>query len=253
MKVSLFDTVEALRLNEARKVFLLRCMEAFTVDEQFISALDAGCGLGLFSAALREHGLQVTAFDGRLENVTEARRRHPKLVFEVHDVEDSSLPELGQFDLVLCFGLLYHLENPFRAIRNLASMTGKILLMESVIAPGRVPAALLYEEEPGENQGLNYIAVIPTESSFVKALYLAGFPFVYRCATLPDHRDFRSSVMKRRRRTVLAGSRVRISSSLFRLAPAPRTEAYLWDSWWIRLIGSRRIRQLSNFVAGDGR
>jgi hypothetical protein len=41
-------------------------------------------------------------------------------------VEDLSLRDIGTVDLVLSVGLLYHLENPFRAIRNFHALTGKL-------------------------------------------------------------------------------------------------------------------------------
>ena len=44
--------------------------------------------------------------------------------------------ELGEFDLVLCFGLLYHLENPMRTIRHLRALTGQGLLLESMSLRG---------------------------------------------------------------------------------------------------------------------
>ena len=44
-----------------------------------------------------------------------------------YNVEDPQVRELGASDLVLCPGLLYHLENPFQAIRNLHALTARIL------------------------------------------------------------------------------------------------------------------------------
>jgi 2-polyprenyl-3-methyl-5-hydroxy-6-metoxy-1,4-benzoquinol methylase len=76
------------------------------------NALDAGCGVGFFAQALEECGLYVRGFDGRLENVVEARRRFPRFPFGQADIEDPDIARLGTFDLVLCFGLVYHLENP---------------------------------------------------------------------------------------------------------------------------------------------
>lgn len=89
------------------------------------TALDAGAGVGFFSETLRSCGLNVCGFDGRPENVCEARKRFPGIPFEWGDIQDRSILELGKFDLVLCFGLLYHLENPLAAIRNLRELTEK--------------------------------------------------------------------------------------------------------------------------------
>src|SRR6266478_5089926 len=88
-------------------------------------AVDAGCGVGFFSQTLAECGLNVRGFDGRGENVAEARRRFPHIPFEQGDIEERAILELGRYDLVLCCGLLYHLENPLLAIRHLRGLTEK--------------------------------------------------------------------------------------------------------------------------------
>ncbi len=101
------------------------------------NALDAGCGVGFFAQTLTELGLETRGFDGRFENVVEARKRFPQIAFERGDIESAEIAALGTFDLVLCFGLLYHLENPMRAIRHLRALTGQGLLIESMCVPGR--------------------------------------------------------------------------------------------------------------------
>jgi SAM-dependent methyltransferase len=203
--------------------------------------LDVGCGFGYFSNWLSELGLEVTAVDGRRDNVAEASRRHPHVRFEVANVEDQLLTGVRTFDFVLCFGLLYHLENPFAAVRNLAAVSSNVLLIESVCAPGREVAAYMYEERQGLDQGINYIALIPTEAWLIKALYAAGFSFVYRTSRPPEHIDFRSRVGKKRRRIVLVASKREVISPLLVLAHEPRTRRYIWDSFG-SLLESETLR-----------
>jgi SAM-dependent methyltransferase len=245
MKIAPFDTPDTLLYNEARKVFLETLLPNLVSEGSITTALDVGCGFGFFSGYLQECGLKVMAIDGRPENVAEARRRYPDVEIKVCDVEDPSMVSLGRSDLVLCFGLLYHLENPFRAVRNLASITGKVLLVETVIAPTRSLATFLYEEDQKLDQGLNYIALIPTESWFVKCFYRAGFPFVYKTMTLPNHEYFYSSLIKKRRRTVLVASKVKLFCPLLRVAPEPKTYRYMWDSFRLgSIFGSERVRKI---------
>jgi hypothetical protein len=78
--------------------------------------------------------------------------------------------QLGWFDLVLCFGLLYHLENPLRAIRHLRGLTEKCLLLESMCLPEEKPSMLLREEPRQEDQSLTDVACYPSEGSLVKML-----------------------------------------------------------------------------------
>ncbi|MFQ5850701.1 MAG: class I SAM-dependent methyltransferase [Candidatus Binatia bacterium] len=218
------------RLGESKKVFLEILLREIVGKQTISTVLDVGCGFGFFSRYLNEFGLSVMAIDGRAENVAEAKRLNPGVEVKVGNVEDASIGFLGMFDLVLCFGLLYHLENPFRAIRNLASLTEKVLMVETVIAPTRSLTAYLYEEDWGQDQGLNYIALIPTERWFVKCFYRSGFSFVYKTRVLPGHEDFRSSLVKKRRRTFLVASKVELPLPLLYLAPEPKTNRYMWDS-----------------------
>src|SRR5690242_15493534 len=119
IKLTPFDRKEYRALIEARDQTLRRIVKRLKPALGFSTALDAGCGVGFFSQTLAECGLCTCGFDARAENVEEARRRFPGIPFEQADVEAREISRLGQFDLVLCFGLLYHLENPLQAIRKI--------------------------------------------------------------------------------------------------------------------------------------
>lgn len=194
------------------------------------TTVDVGCGLGYFSGLLLSLGFEVTAVDGRAENVEEARRRYPNVSFSQCNAEDPKLKEIGQFDLVFCFGLLYHLENPLLAMRNLHEMTRKALFVEGVIFPGEEPSMALVDEEAHDDQGLNHIAFYPTEACLVKMLYRSGFSHVYGFVRQPEHPDYQAGPSSRRVRTVLLASRSSIDSQLLVAMPEPSTAIRPWDS-----------------------
>lgn len=200
---TVFDSGHYLRHIEARGQLISRLAPALKSSLGLATALDAGCGIGFFASLLRESGLDVSAFDGRQKNVEEARVRYPGIPFHQGDIEDSSILGLGSFDLVLCFGLLYHLENPMRAIRNLRALTGKVLLLESMCIASHDAFMLLREEPRDESQSLTDLAFYASEGCLVKMLYRSGFKAVYRPASLPDHDDFKETKEHARRRTVL--------------------------------------------------
>lgn len=227
-----FDTEFTQNYTRVRQAFISEFLDAIAGSVSLQSAIDVGCGVGYFSKYLSERGFQVVAVDGRDENVKEGQRRNPKITFYVRDVEDPTLPALGVFDLALCVGLLYHLENPFRAIRNLQALTGKVLIIESMCAPGPEPGLLMLDEGQEDDQGLNFIALYPTESCLVKMLYRAGFPFVYRFDRLPRDPQFTTTVSRKRSRTFLAASRIELSVPNLRLAKEPiRWSAGSSDPW----------------------
>jgi SAM-dependent methyltransferase len=175
-----FDQKEYRQLIEARGETAQRVVTRLKPALGLTNAVDAGCGVGFFSQTLADCGLNVCGFDGREENVTEARRRFPHIPFEQGDIEEKAILELGRFDLVLCFGLLYHLENPLLAIRNLHGLTEKCLLLESMCLPEEKASMLLREEPRQEDQSLTDIAFYPSEGSLVKMLYRAGVSRVRR-------------------------------------------------------------------------
>ena len=215
MKISPFETQDALEINEARGTFLKSFLPDLIRKARINTALDAGCGgSGFFSRLLKDLGLEVTGFDVRVENVAEAGRLSPNIDFKICDVEDPSVISLGRFDLVLCFGLLYHLENPFRAIRNLHAITEKYLLIEAQTAPYQSLYSVLYEEPRASNQSLNYVVLMPTESSFVKMLYKAGFATVYRSYHVPEHPEYRGSLTRKKVRTILIASKIENPESI---------------------------------------
>jgi SAM-dependent methyltransferase len=238
-KVSSFDIPLALDYNKVRQDFIKSFLESVGSQIKLVSALDVGCGVGYFARFLSDLGLRVIAVDGREENIRESSKRHPDITFSTRDAEDPSLPEIGTFDLVLCVGLLYHLENPFRAIRNLHSLTCQVLIVEGMCVPNSEPTMDLLDEGTSENQGLNYVAFYPSESCLIKMLYRAGFPFVYRFKRLPADEQFSSSLARRRSRTILAASKIGLNGPNLVLAREKmRPCSGMSDPWsttWSRL------------------
>jgi len=77
-----------------------------------VTALDIGCGHGIFGAALKARGCEVTFSD-------EQNFLAPELAgvtFKTLDLERQTIRDLGQFDLVICSNVLEHLSNPRRLI-----------------------------------------------------------------------------------------------------------------------------------------
>jgi len=246
-----FDRKEYRQLIEARGETIQRVVTRLKPALGLSNAVDAGCGVGFFSRKLRECGLNVCGFDGRAENVAEARRRFPLIPFEQGDIEERGILQLGRFDFVLCFGLLYHLENPLLAIRNLRGLTEKCLLLESMCLPGEKPSMLLRAEPRQEDQSLTEVACYPSEVSLVKMLYHSGFSMVYRVMPLPDHEDFRETTEHARRRTVLLASTAPIDIAGFRLIPEPQEAE---DPWAKKPAATGTLPQrIGRFLASPAR
>ena len=88
----------------------------------------------------------------------------------------------------------------------------------------------LVDEGPSEDQGLNHILFYPTETCLQKMLYCAGFRFVYRFTTPPEHPGYHRSGRIPKIRTMLAASHELITSSQLEVVPQPSTPIQPWDA-----------------------
>jgi tRNA (mo5U34)-methyltransferase len=114
---------------------------AFGRDCAGRSALDLACNQGWFAMHLARRGFDpVLAVDARASHLDDTR-----LMAEVQgagavrtarvDLEEARAGDLGRHDLVLMFGLLYHLENPVRALRLARAATRGVFVIETQVVP----------------------------------------------------------------------------------------------------------------------
>lgn len=241
-----FDQPHYRALDHARIEFLRNLLPQWKSDLQLHSALDVGCGVGHFAALLHERGFEVSAVEGRAENAEEARSRVAGLKVYVGEAEEMASIGMSTCDLVLALGLLYHLENPFRVIRQLRNITAKLLVVESMCMNDPNPVLYLRDEGQGEDQGLRYVAFYPSETCLAKMLYRAGFPFVYRFLKLPAHPDFSSKLGKHRVRTMLAASAEPLHATYLAQMAEPATP----EDPWINAVGRtwNQVARLGRFA-----
>jgi SAM-dependent methyltransferase len=180
-----FDTAAALELNRAR----LEHFELLELPWAGKSVLDVGCGVGHLSQALARKKCRVVGVDAREENIRVFRQRHPRLQAHVANVE-SDLSSLGSFDIVLCCGLLYHVENPFQALRNLSAVCRELLIVETIVCDHELPVAVWDDETKSANQAMQGLGCRPSPSLVTLALNRIGFPLVYAPLRPPNHPEF---------------------------------------------------------------
>jgi|SRR5215210_658177 len=186
--VESFDTEAALEINAARLAHLASLNLALAGR----SVLELGAGVGHLTGFFLERNCSVVVTEARRENLDELRRRLPQVDAKEADVEES-LAHLGSFDVVFCYGVLYHLESPLRALRNMAAVCNDLLLLETMVCDARLPVLRLEDETTSVNQALRGLAHRPSPSYLALALNRAGFDFVYVATEPPDHPDYRFS------------------------------------------------------------
>jgi 2-polyprenyl-3-methyl-5-hydroxy-6-metoxy-1,4-benzoquinol methylase len=103
--------------------------------------LDLGCLEGLYAIEFARHGAEAVGIEGREANLAKARFAKEilglkNLRLEIDDVRNLSPEKHGMFDVVLCLGLLYHLDAPdvFRFVEQMASVCTGIAIIDTHIA-----------------------------------------------------------------------------------------------------------------------
>ncbi len=230
-----FDQANYTALNEAREAAVRPLLKEMKKQFSAETALDVGCGSGYFSGVLHTEGFRVTGLDGRAENAALAASRHPQAQFFTANLEDDEVRKYGPADVVVCFGLLYHLENPLRAVRNLHALTGKVLLVESMCLPSNFPVMELRDECRTEDQALQFVAFYPSEACLTKLLYRAGFSFAYSFRKSPEHAAYGDSARQKKSRTMLVASRVELNFPQLESVPEPSAKPDPWSTAWDRL------------------
>ena len=108
------------------------------------NAIDLACHQGWFSTKLVELGAtDVLAVDARAEHIADSKLIRDALGYQTlrlmqADIHSLDPNAVGQFNVVLMFGLIYHLENPVGALRVARALTapGGICIIETQVVPG---------------------------------------------------------------------------------------------------------------------
>lgn len=104
-----------------------------------VRCLDVGCHEGFYSVAMAREGVrEVVGLDVREESLRKARfvARALGLAnahFRHGNCEELDARDLGSYELCLFLGVLYHLENPMRCLRNIAALTTELCIVETQV------------------------------------------------------------------------------------------------------------------------
>lgn len=147
-------------------------------------ALDVGPWDGYFTFELERRGADVTAIDyadldtfRKLHRLMGSRARYRKL-----DVYDASPATLGEFDVVLLLGVLYHLKHPLLALERICAITREVCIVETFVVDSAdfragtaapIPYAEFYETGELGGQLDNWCG--PTVSQVQAWVRAAGF------------------------------------------------------------------------------
>ena len=126
MKAALTSNLEKVK-QDWKKYHLPRNMKGLTF-------LDVGCWAGGFCIeALRRGAKNVLGIDMVKSPAVRKLQKEERFTFLPCDIFSEKYLELPMFDIVLCRGVLYHVENPFSLLFRLKLKTIKLLVLETAV------------------------------------------------------------------------------------------------------------------------
>jgi hypothetical protein len=179
-------------------------------DRGSLSALDLASHQGWFAVKLAQSGFgRVLGVDARASHVGDSRLMADiyglgGLSFEQGDVHELDAAALGEFDVVLMLGLLYHLEDPVGALRVCRALCRRVCVIETQIVPGMtgfvdyggyrfvrpLKGSFGIIDETGDTHGpeasITGICLVPSLEALLWILHKVGFS---RVTVLPPPED----------------------------------------------------------------
>ncbi len=107
-----------------------RRITRIVTDLQPTTLLDAGCGEGFVADAFLKAmpRARITGFDVLPESVKLAQLRNPRATFSLGDIYNIEHPD-NSFDVVYCFEVLEHLQEPDRALKEMARVAERAVVL----------------------------------------------------------------------------------------------------------------------------
>ncbi len=155
-----------------------------------MSVLEVGAGIGDHSHYYIDRGCKITITEAREENLLYLRNRYPDCIVQSLNMDSPSRVEGSPFDVVHCYGLLYHLSKPREALAFLSQNTRRMLLLETCVSFGdKEEINLKGENQSCPTQAHSGTGCRPTRPWIFKELQ-GLFEFVYVPTTQPCHEEF---------------------------------------------------------------
>jgi len=158
-----------------------------------LSVLDVGAWDGFFSFEAERRGAsRVVALDSFIwrergrKGFDFAKKALGSKVEPIEmEVLDICPERLGSFDVVLFLGVLYHMKHPLLALEKVASVTKKLLIVETLLDAERMkrPAMIYYPGDQQHKDSTNWWG--PNTNAVVDMLTTVGFPEVEVVSKMP--------------------------------------------------------------------
>lgn len=189
-----FSSKGYLDINNAR----LQHLASLDLPLENKTILELGSGPGDITDFLIQKGAYVTSIDARIENIQAASQRHQssgRWNGFVYNLETEIRPGHINYEIILAYGILYHLSNPRKFVKRIAAIKPSLFLMETCVTPElseskpKQPSGILGEDRTNGTQALNGAGCRPLRDWLWKLLK-KNFTNSYVCKHQPDHPQF---------------------------------------------------------------
>lgn len=187
-----------------------------------MSVFETGAGIGDHTKFFINKGCVVTPSEGRTENWLILKEKYTNaILLDLENPEKSLEPVNKKYDIIYCYGTLYHLGTPLKSINYMSEKCEKFLLLETCVSLGEQESiGLCREAVVDPTQSVSGIACRPTRSWIFNRLK-KKFKYVYMPITQPDHNQFiedwssaNSDDPNQLFRSIFIGSNIKIDNEL---------------------------------------
>jgi len=173
--------------NRAR----LRHLESLGLPLSHSRVLELGSGPGDHTGFYTQRDCTVVSVDARQDCLSVLNKRFPSVRTVVCDLNaPDQLLEFGIFDVVHCYGILYHLEDPTKLLACIGQACRGLVIVETCVRPDNSDRVEIVDElREDYTQSSTGRGCRPTRKWVFKKLG-SSFPFVYHTRTQPHHPEF---------------------------------------------------------------
>lgn len=154
------------------------------------TVLEVGAGIGDHTGFFIDRHCLVTSTDVRNQNLKILRSRYPKIQTKHLNLDSPSSTFNKSFDIIYCYGVLYHLKNPTNAIQFMSYVCKNLLLLETCVSYGEDESINpVFENSAIPSESISGQGCRPTRTWVFNQLR-KHFEYVYVTKTQPNHEEF---------------------------------------------------------------
>jgi len=208
-KTPIFQTDHINRHKQRKRYFFDPLVSLLGGSLEGKRILDLGCNAGFWSLCAIESGCDyVYGIDGRQMHIDQANFifevkgiNKNRYFFKCGNVFDILNKDIGEFDVVFCLGLLYHISKPVTLLENISNINTDLILIDTLHSR-RVGS--IYEirkeslEEP--RNAIDYeLVFIPTIAAVFDLVHQFGYCSVMLTPNFTDYTgasDYRNGLRR---------------------------------------------------------